>query len=333
MGRAHAVAASQVAFSFEYRPRHIVCFSGGHSSALVAVEVVRRHGPWGVVLLNHNINGLVEDPDIKRFKEEVAAFLGLPITYANHPQWETVTQFDVCRKARAFKVRNGEELCTNRLKTKPFKAWLAANADPSDAVIYYGFDADETTRIQRRATIMAEGGWRTAYPLATWQRTIQSTREIGVEPPLTYGTWKHANCVGCLKAGWQHWYVVFCTRPDVWQMAVEAEEDIGYTIHRDMSLAEREPEFVAMQRAGIVPSEHTPKAQFWAEARAAVKSLSQLADDERAMPCACVFRRRGKATRNMVPCTCGTLPGEPCLLWCARVFGEGEPMEIVRVAA
>jgi hypothetical protein len=321
MGRGLAVSAAQEAFAFTYAPRHIVCFSGGHSSALVAVEVVRRYGRAGVVLLNHDINPRVEDADIKRFKREVADALGLPITYASHAQWETVTQFDVCRKARAFKVKNGEELCTNRLKTKPFKAWLASNTSPVDAVIYYGFDADEQTRIQRRSTIMAEDGWRTDYPLALWRRTIQSTREIGVEPPLTYAQWKHANCVGCLKAGWQHWYVVFCTRPDVWAMAVEAEEDIGYTIHRDMSLAEREPEFVAMKAAGIVPSEHTPKGQFWAEARAAVRNLSQLADDERAMPCACVFRRRGR-TINNTPCTCFAPRGAGHALHCARVFGE-----------
>lgn len=279
----------QMAMSYAYAPRFVVCFSGGHSSALVAVEVVRRYGREGVVLLNHDINPRVEDPDIKRFKAEVAAYLGLPITYANHPQWDVSTQFDVCRKARAFKVKNGEELCTNRLKTRPFKGWLAKHTSPDEVVIYYGFDADEQTRIQRRATIMGQEGWRTDYPLALWPRTIQSTREIGVEPPLTYAQWKHANCVGCLKAGWQHWYVVFCTRPDVWAMAVEAEEDIGYTIHKDMALTEREPEFAAMKAAGIVPSEHTPKGQFWSEARTAVKNLSQLADDERAMPCACVF--------------------------------------------
>jgi hypothetical protein len=43
-------------FTFYYAPRHVVCFSGGHSSALVAIEVVRRYGRNGVVLLNHDIN-------------------------------------------------------------------------------------------------------------------------------------------------------------------------------------------------------------------------------------------------------------------------------------
>lgn len=33
----------------------IVCFSGGHSSALVAIEAVRKYGKNNVILLNHNI--------------------------------------------------------------------------------------------------------------------------------------------------------------------------------------------------------------------------------------------------------------------------------------
>ena len=68
--------------------KHVVCFSGGHSSALVAVEVVRRFGAADVVLLNHDINPRAEDDDVKRFKREVAAHLGLPITYASHPRWD-----------------------------------------------------------------------------------------------------------------------------------------------------------------------------------------------------------------------------------------------------
>ena len=41
--------------------KHIVCYSGGHSSALVAVEVVRKFGKENVVLLNHDINQLIGD--------------------------------------------------------------------------------------------------------------------------------------------------------------------------------------------------------------------------------------------------------------------------------
>ena len=137
---------------------HVVCHSGGHSSALVGIEVARRFGD--VVLLNHDIPARSEDADIKRFKAEVAAYIGQPITYASHPDPDA-DQFDVTVRAQAFKVENGQELCTNRLKTAPFMRWLAANADPANTVIYYGFDANETKRIQRRSGIMGAAGWRT----------------------------------------------------------------------------------------------------------------------------------------------------------------------------
>ncbi len=281
----------QLALSYAYGPRYVVCFSGGHSSALVAVEVVRRHGRNGVVLLNHDINPRVEDADIKRFKREVAAAIELPITYANHPRVAEWDQFDAVEDAQAFKVKNGEELCTNRLKTAPFRAWLAANCPPGSATIFYGYDANEQNRILRRSTIVAEWGYATAYPLAHWKRTILNTREIGVDPPLTYSTFKHANCVGCLKAGWQHWYVVRATRPDVWERAKLAEERIGHTIHKDASLAEREAELDEMIAAGVTPTEHTPSGAFWSTARKATRHLPlfDAVDMKDERPCECVF--------------------------------------------
>lgn len=131
----------------------IVCYSGGHSSALVAIEVVRRYGKDGVVLLNHDIPTHTEDADIKRFKAEVADYIGLPITYASHPDPQA-DQFDVCVQAQAFKVGNGQELCTNRLKTTPFMKYLAESHSSKDCVIYYGFDANEKKRIQRRSSFL-----------------------------------------------------------------------------------------------------------------------------------------------------------------------------------
>lgn len=315
----------QLPLTFCYGPRYVVCFSGGHSSALVAVEVVRRYGRDGVVLLNHDINPRVEDPDIKRFKREIAAALGLPITYANHPKWDEWDQFDAVEHARAFKVKSGEELCTNRLKTAPFRAWLAANCPPGSATIFYGYDANEQRRILRRATIVAEWGYETAYPLAHWPRTIQSTREIGVEPPLTYSTFKHANCAACLKAGWQHWYVVRATRPDLWERAKLAEERIGYTIHADASLEEREAQFDEMLRAGVVPTEHVPSGAFWADARRKVRALPVLQEERDERPCECVFLRPTKrGARDTTVCTCLAPHGQGHALWCARVLGESE---------
>ena len=106
--------------------KHIVCFSGGHSSAVAAVEVVRKFGAEDTILLNHDLCPRTEDADIKRFKKQVSDYLGVPITYANMPGWDVKDQFDVCMEIKAFKAgAQSTAFCTNRLKTEPFHKWLS----------------------------------------------------------------------------------------------------------------------------------------------------------------------------------------------------------------
>lgn len=266
--------------------KHIVCYSGGHSSALVALEVFRKYGKDDLILLNHDIHASVEDADIKRFKTDVSNHIGIEITYANMKGFDTKDQFDVVVEAQAFKVGNGTALCTNRMKTGPFEKYLEEKFPEKDCVIYYGFDANEKQRIQRRSQILGAKGYKTEYPLAFWERTIQSTQEIGIAPPLSYSLFKHANCTGCLKAGRQHWYVVFCTRPDIWNKGKWSEEEIGYTIIKDISLLELEPLFEKMRCAGIEATEKTPPGQFWKQVR---EKLSTDISDDSTKPCECVI--------------------------------------------
>lgn len=267
---------------------HIVCHSGGEGSALTGIEVVRKYGKSNVILVNHDMHITVEDPDVKRFKRQVAEYLELPITFVNYKD-ASMDQFDVCVEAQAFKVDSGPELCTNRLKTAPFMGWLESTFPQKDVIIYYGFDSSprELARIQRRVGILGAQGYVTAYPLAFWPRTIHSTNEIGIAPPLTYGQFKHANCVGCLKAGWQHWYIVYCTRPDIWLKGKWAEEEIGYAIHHDDSgpvyLEDMEARFAIMKCAGVEPTEHMAHQKFWAIAAKHVK----IASEPTLLPCEC----------------------------------------------
>jgi len=270
--------------------KHIVCHSGGHSSALTAIEVVRRFGKENVILVNHDV--LLEDADVKRFKQEVADFLELPITYANMQGSDTMNQFDVVIKAEAFKVGDGQILCTNRMKTEPFMRYLKENHAEKDCVVYYGFDATghEMLRVQRRSSIMGSMGYKTDYPIALWQeRTIKDVREVGIEPPLLYSKFKHANCIGCLKAGKQHWYIVYCEYPQIWQEAKRAEEQIGYSLFKDTYLVDLEPKFEAMKQANVPATEHIQSQTFWKNARQAMKeSLFTLpVIDAEQLPCEC----------------------------------------------
>jgi len=165
--------------------------------------------------------------------------------------------------------------------------WLKVNVPDKDCIIYYGFDENEKARIQRRSGILGAQGYKTDYPLALWkERTIISTKEIGIDPPMQYSTFKHANCIGCLKAGKQHWYIVYCTRPDVFEKAKLAEDFIGYSIIKDAYLDELEPIFSEMKRIGIPATEHIHANTFWSSVRRAGIDTTP---DASSKPCECLL--------------------------------------------
>lgn len=264
--------------------KHIVCYSGGHSSALVAIEVVRKFGADNTILLNHNISSQVEHEDIKRFKSEIADYLGIKITYANKEDYETATPLKVARDLKGFQFRVGQALCTYNLKTKPFYRWLEEYCnDKENYTIYYGFDEEEGNRITRKKDLMRSIGYNVDFPLAYWDRTISCTEEIGIERPRTYKIFKHANCIGCLKAGKQHWYVVYCLRRDIFNEALETEEYIGHSIIKGTYLKELIPVYDDMISKGICPNDKQNSATFWAKVNKAIPEQMSI------MPCDCAF--------------------------------------------
>ena len=300
--------------------KHIVCYSGGHSSGLVAVEVTRRFGKENVILLNHNINPRYEEKDIKRFKQELADYLGIPITYANVNNIQDPellpSQFDVCEEKGTFvNPANRQILCTYVLKTEPFYTYLNSLDKSETYCIYYGFDKNEPARIDRRKTILNDIGFDSDYPLGLWgegsfelfeefyvkrgtnfnsvcfsegfeskdhyERTIFDTNEIGIKKPNSYSKYKHANCIGCLKAGQQHWYVVYCEDYETFKRGKLSEKRIGYSFGKEF-LKDLELKFKEMKKIGISASEHISSGKFWSSAK---KHLNQTTQD--LFPCEC----------------------------------------------
>lgn len=291
---------------------HLICYSGGHSSAKVAMNVHKfmKKGDK-LILLNHDINASVEHEDIKRFKNDVAEQLGIQITYANFenlPLESIPDQFDVCVKIRGFKFGKGTELCTYHLKTKPFDKFLKENFPVSegsmreDLIIYYGFDKEETARIQRRSGILGGMGYYTDYPLALWEDADNNiVVENNIAPPLTYknidennqyGAWKHANCIGCLKAGKQHWYAVYVSRPDIFEKAKNTEAELDHSIINGHYLEDLEEMFSEMKQKGVPATENIDGRTFWAMVRKVLngKDVEDIfASAEYEKPCECVF--------------------------------------------
>jgi hypothetical protein len=259
--------------------KHICLLSGGHSSAIVSIEVHRKYGKENCVLVNHDIHPDYEDKDIKRFKNEISDYLQNPITYVNYmglPVDKLPDQFDIANLKKGFKSPDsGDAFCTYELKTKPFMDWMVKEFPFQNVVIYYGFDKNEKDRIVKRQFVLGLDGYDCEFPLAHWSnRTIHSTLEIGIVPPLTYALMSHANCIGCLKAGQKHWYVVYCTRQDVWEKGKKTESERGYSIlkssitvdgkktSRPLFLTELEPVFERMKRGGVSATEKMSTHEF-----------------------------------------------------------------------
>ncbi len=252
---------------------HIVCYSNGVQSASVAIAIVEKYGKDNCILLNHGINPRYEDKSVTEFGLSIAKYLNIKITYANHNNAKTISnipsQFKVCEDAGTFlNPKNRQILCTNRLKTAPFMKWLKENEyNNTNSIIYYGFTIDETKREDRRQTIMCSMGFETVYPLIRLGVPSDYYKKTGTETPKHYKVFKHGNCWGCLKAGKQHWYAVYCLRPEVFNRSKLAEKRIGYSIIRSGFMKDFEPMFEAMKNAGIEPTEHIKPQTFWANTR------------------------------------------------------------------
>lgn len=239
------------------------------------MSVAAKYGSENVILLNHNITSKVEQECTKKLKKDVADYLGLGITYANHKNWEEATPVRVCIDAGAWKVGRGQILCTNRLKTEPFVKWMVENDPKCEYTYVYGFDKNEPTRVNRRSQIMGEMGYKTLFPMLWDESEIVRLEDIGIDAGAIYDKFNHSNCTGCLKAGWQHWYIVYCERPDIWEEAKSGEDTIGYAIHKDTDgpvyLEDKEEMFKKMKAAGVTATEKIPFQRFWADAKKAVK--------------------------------------------------------------
>tara|TARA_Y100000589_G_scaffold300888_1_gene311388 strand:+ start:693 stop:1556 length:864 start_codon:yes stop_codon:yes gene_type:complete len=251
--------------------KHIVCYSGGVSSALVGAMVLKKYGYKNTIWLNHVVNA--EPKDVERFEKEFAEYHNMFITYANadEKKYPGLTPASVVRTEKAFAVRHagGENvLCTTKLKTDPFHKWLKEKYQEGD-VIYYGFDANETNRIQRRSSILGSSGYKSDYPLAFWPNPLDETYldQIGIKKPMQYQVFKHANCRGCIKGGLQHWLCAYVHDRATYDEFAELEEEIGHTILRDKSLDDLRQYFDSIVKTGIKITEHTPSGAFWAEVR------------------------------------------------------------------
>ena len=67
--------------------------------------------------------------------------------------------------------------------------------------------------------------------------------EWKIELPTAYKTLKHNNCIPCFKGGKKYFYDVYKNYPNEYEKAMKKEEEVGYTVFKDISLKELKMKF------------------------------------------------------------------------------------------
>jgi 3'-phosphoadenosine 5'-phosphosulfate sulfotransferase (PAPS reductase)/FAD synthetase len=240
--------------------KHIVLFSGGAASSLVAKLVLEKENAKDVILLHTPTYS--EHPDADRFREQVANYLNHPITEQADGRdiWQLIEDNN-CLPSGFI------PFCTRILKQEQRQKFIKNLND--DYVLYYGFDVNEYHRAQNVMTWAEVNNEKTAFPLIKTQTTGEEAKKIiqyvwKICLPEPYLYLEHNNCIPCFKGGIGHWQRVWKYYPDKFDKAVFYEKKIGHTVFKDEPLK--------------------VKAERWSE----LQSLDMFESNE-TIPCMCAF--------------------------------------------
>jgi len=214
---------------------HVVMFSSGAGSAAAAKRVADRHGTQHLTLLFADVNG--EHEDNYRFLDEAARWIGGDlVTLDNNGR----TIWDVFRESR-FLGNTRADVCSRVLKREPLRKWLNDNCDPTDTIVYLGFDWTEEHRLIRSKEHWSP--WSVDCPLM-WapmhdkSQALDTLHYHGIEPPLlTRRGFPHANCGGgCVKAGIGQFRRLLALDPDRYTEWETREQEIRVHIGKDVAI-------------------------------------------------------------------------------------------------
>ena len=205
--------------------KHVVGFSGGAASSVTAKIVRDTYGAENTVLLFHDTK--TEPADNDRFRADVSAFLGVPITDDSDGRdiWGVFQDEGI--------LGNGRNTpCSRILKQERSMAYMKAN---QPAVLYIGFTAEETDRAQRTFARYAAQDVEVRFPLV--EQGISKDECLhrvqtcwGLKLPQLYAWADHTNCIPCVKGKKAYWGLLHMFEREAWEKAAAAEDEFGHTI-------------------------------------------------------------------------------------------------------
>lgn len=213
---------------------HVVQFSGGAASAYVAKLVIDQYGKENTILLFHDTKA--EDEDARRFRDEVADYLGLAVTEVSDGRslWELI---DDNHCLPSFHI----PFCTTKLKQEPGERFIRSLS--SEFTLYNGFDINEWPRVQRAVTKGETVGRVVRSLLFEMRLSSEDAKRViredwGICLPRAYKVLNHNNCVPCFKGGQSHFRKVWKYYPDAFARAVDVERRLDHTVFKGITLVQ-----------------------------------------------------------------------------------------------
>jgi hypothetical protein len=207
-------------------------FSGGAASAVVGKIVTETFGKQDTILLHTPT--FSEHPDADRFREDIAAYIGVPITVAADGRdiW-TLIKDQHCLPSYWI------PFCTRILKIDQTDKFIGAMTE--DFILYYGYGPDEWARVQKQSSRFDGRAIKSEYPLSKLMIKGETAKSIvkdkwGICLPATYQHLEHNNCLPCFKGGKKYFKTISKYYPEYFKRAMDAESETGHTIFKNCSL-------------------------------------------------------------------------------------------------
>lgn len=212
---------------------HIVQYSGGVGSAMAAYLVAQKQPKENIILLYHDVP-MGQDEDTYRFNDDVSNFLGIPITEVSDGRtlWETI---DDNHSLPSVFI----PFCTRLLKQEVGEGFYKTLTEPF--VLYTGYCIEEKRRVERARESMTLPTEFPVYDAGLSSKDCKRiiSEEWGIELPRVYRYFEHNNCIPCFKStNYEYWRKVYEYFPERYQLAVDAEQRIGHTHFKHLSLLE-----------------------------------------------------------------------------------------------
>ncbi|MEM1191519.1 MAG: hypothetical protein AAGI72_23510 [Pseudomonadota bacterium] len=206
-----------------------VWFSCGAASAIAVQETLRQYPDATVRVVNSPV--LEEDPDNRRFADDVAEWLGVKIETACNPKYPGHSAVDVWEQRQFMSSPYGAP-CTLELKKEARRQWEAAN--PVDWHVL-GFTYEESARFERFKVTERDN----VLPVLIDARLTKPDCfarlvEAGIKLPAVYAMgYPNANCIGCVKAtSPTYWNHVRKHHPGVFAARAQQSARLGVRLAR-----------------------------------------------------------------------------------------------------